>query len=168
MKNFVKKDRTRPGFVPPRVTAYMVPAHRLVTFRLNTPIREVVTTMLTNRISGAPILNARGAVVGLIDDKDCLRILPDLAYCGHLLREATVEDYTTNVMKTVSATANVLEVAGVFLTTQYRRLLVVDGSGRLVGQVSRRDILRAIHDYQHRAKIATPLRRRQEAAVLSI
>ena len=166
MKNFLVQNRLRPGFVPPRVTAYMTPADQLITFRPETPIREAVQVLLANRISGAPILDAHGGVVGLIDDKDCLRILHDLTYCGHPLHEATVEDYSTNVRKTILATADILKIAGVFMSTQYKRLLVVDLAGKLVGQVSRRDILRAVRDYHTQATLATPLRKRHRASVL--
>jgi CBS domain-containing protein len=156
MKNFVQKevekDRSQPKFTPPPVTAYMTPANQLITFQVDTPIMEVVEGLLAHRITGAPVLDAHGKVTGLIDDKDCLRILFDVAYHDQPIRDATVENYTTNVMKTISATADVMDVANTFLNTKYKRLLVEDSDGKLVGQISRRDILRAIHDYNDRSE----------------
>ena len=151
MKSFVQKEvekeKPRPKFRPPTVTAYMTPASELITFQSDTPIMEVVEGLLGNRITGAPVLDERGEVTGLIDDKDCLRILFDVAYHDQPILDATVGDYMTNVMKTIPATADVMDVANTFLNTKYKRLLVVDVNDKLVGQISRRDILRAIHDY---------------------
>jgi predicted transcriptional regulator len=49
----------------------------------------------------------------------------------------------TNVLKTISVEADVVDAANVFLESTYKRLLVIDHKGRLAGQVSRADILRA-------------------------
>ena len=50
---------------------------------------------------------------------------------------------TTN-LKTVSVEADIVDVASEFLKKNYKRFPVIDGNGRLVGQISRRDILRAV------------------------
>lgn len=124
------------------VTKYM--ATDLITFSPDTPITEVIDTLLGRGISGAPVLNDRKEIVGLIDDKDCLRVLIDSAYHNQPVNDRKVEFYMTNVMKTISVEADVVEVANVFLNSKYKRLLVIDDKGKLVGQISRQDILRAI------------------------
>lgn len=130
----------------------MTPAKKLITFRADTQIIEVVDSLLNNRITGAPVLNHQEELIGLIDDKDCLRILFDVAYHNQPVREATVQSYMTNVMKTIPADTDVMDVANTFLNTKYKRLLVVDERGKLLGQISRRDILQAIHDYNDQGK----------------
>jgi predicted transcriptional regulator len=124
------------------VTQFM--ATNLITFTPDTEIIEVIETLLEKRISGAPVLNEKKEVVGLIDDKDCLRVLIDTVYHNHPLSQSTVGSYMTNVMKTISFEADVVDAANVFLNSKYKRLLVVDEKQRLIGQISRRDILRAI------------------------
>ena len=47
----------------------------LITFTKDTDIKVVVKSLLDNKISGAPVLDENGRVVGLIDDKDCLNVL---------------------------------------------------------------------------------------------
>jgi CBS domain-containing protein len=150
MKNFQQKsvdtnqiDRT---ITPPSVTEYMVT--KLITFKPDTPISEVIDSLLENRITGAPVLNEFNEIVGLIDDKDCLNVLFGGAYHNSPVpvSDGTVASYMSNVMKTISVNADIFEVANKFLTTPYKRLLVMDDNGKLVGQVSRRDILRAIKD----------------------
>ena len=50
------------------------------------------------------------------------------------------------MMKSISVNQNILDVATVFISSPYKRLLVMDDDGKLVGQISRRDILRAIKE----------------------
>ncbi|MDX1477787.1 MAG: CBS domain-containing protein [Saprospiraceae bacterium] len=147
MKNFQQKTAT----VTPNkkmhaesVRKYM--ARDLITFTPNTEIHEVINTLLDHRISGAPVLSETGELVGLIDDKDCLNVLIDSAYYNQPVSRNTVSQYMTNVMRTISVDADLVDVANTFVRTNFKRLLVVDDDGKLVGQVSRRDILRAIRD----------------------
>ena len=58
----------------------------------------------------------------------------------------TVSNYMSNVMKSISVNQNILDVALVFVSSPYKRLLVMDDNNKLVGQISRRDILRAIKE----------------------
>ena len=150
MKNFQQKtteagpkDRTLKA---PSVTQYMVSARDLITFRADTPISEVIDGLLNNRITGAPILNGAGEVVGLIDDKDCLNMLVRAAYYNQPSAGDTASTYMSNVMKSITEDNSILDAANLFLTTPYKRLLITDSSGKLVGQISRRDILTAIRD----------------------
>lgn len=150
MKNYKQKNieptSYQRDFTPPPVTKYMVPRRELVTFQPDTEIREVVKTLLKHEITGAPVVDANGALLGLIDDKDCLKVLIDAAYYNNMQR-MTVANYTTNVMKTISDKTNVVEAANAFSRTIYKRLLILNDDGELVGQISRQDILRAISDY---------------------
>ncbi len=119
-------------------------ATNLITFTPETEIKEVIETLLDKRISGAPVLNENSEVVGLIDDKDCLRVLIDSAYHNQPISKSKVKSYMTNVMKRISYESDVVDAANVFLNSKFKRLLVVDDKQRLIGQISRRDILRAI------------------------
>ncbi len=145
MKNFVQKpkppeSRTLQG-AP--ITQYM--ARQLITFRPDSEIDTVINTFLEKGITGAPVLNDQKEIVGLIDDKDCLGVLFQDAYHNQPGR-TTVDAYMSNVMRTISVDADIIDAANIFLRTPYKRLLVVDHAGKLVGQVSRRDILRAIQE----------------------
>lgn len=142
VKSGEEPDRFKAATKYEPVTKYM--ATELITFTPDTEIIEVIDTFLEKRISGAPVLNEKKEVVGLIDDKDCLRVLIDSVYHNHPVSKSKVRSYMTNVMKTISFEADVVDVANEFLNSKYKRLLVVDDKGRLVGQVSRRDILRVI------------------------
>lgn len=148
MKNFQQKSldqfKEDRSIKAPSVEEYMT--KKIITFTPDTPIKQVVDTLLENRITGAPVLNERNEVVGLIDDKDCLNILFGDVYHRHPVGQETVASYMSNVMKTISIHTDILDVANIFLTTPYKRLLVMDDNGKLAGQISRRDILRAIKE----------------------
>lgn len=119
---------------------------KLITYKPDVPVSEVIDSLLENRITGAPVLNDKNEVVGLIDDKDCLNVLVGGAYYNRPANDYTVASCMSNVMKTISIHADIIDVANTFLTTPYKRLLVMDDDGKLAGQISRRDILRAIKD----------------------
>ena len=150
MKNFQQKlsteEQKNRQLNIPSVTEYMV--RNLITFKPETKISDVIESLLKNRITGAPVLNDKKEVVGLIDDKDCLNVLVGSAYYNHPAGEDTVANYMSSVMKSITVHDDIVNVANIFLQTKYKRLLVMDDDGKLVGQISRRDILRAIKDME--------------------
>lgn len=150
MKNYMQKSTEASSkdlqLKTPLVTQYMVPVEKLITFRRDSPISEVIDALLNNKITGAPVLNERGGIVGLIDDKDCLKMLVSGAYYNHPVGNDTVGNYMSDVMKSISTNTDIVAVANTFLTTPYKRLLILDKTGKLAGQISRHDVLRAIQD----------------------
>lgn len=149
MKNYKQKEldtSVRHGHKTTSVKEYMT--KNLITFHPETPLKEVVHSLLTNKITGAPVLNAGGDVVGLIDDKDCLKLLFDSLYHNLPVSTKTTKDYMSDMMKSVDVETDIMDAANIFLTTPYKRLLVLDNKGKLRGQISRHDILRAIEDIE--------------------
>jgi CBS domain-containing protein len=106
-------------------------------------ISEAIELILKKKLTGAPVLDKERNIVGMITEKDCLRIIIDSAYNNLPYNFRQVQDYMSPVVKTVSVDSDILQVANEFLTTNYRKFPVVS-NGKLVGQVSRRDVLRAI------------------------
>ena len=125
------------------VSNYM--AKDVITFSPEQPVHEAIDTMLDKRISGAPVLNDRGDLIGMLSEKDCLKILVDNAYHNQPNEKSTVEDYMSRNVETVDIEKNVVDVADMFLRTNFRRYPVVE-NGKLKGQVSRRDIMRATRE----------------------
>jgi CBS domain-containing protein len=136
------KDKDSGGEKFEPITKYM--ATDLITFTPETDVIEAIRTFLKNNISGAPVLNENKEVVGLIDDKDCLRLLIDSVYHNVPIANINVQSYMTDVMKVIDVSANVVDAAKIFLETKYKRLLVINEDGKLIGQISRHDILKAI------------------------
>jgi len=125
------------------VAKYM--AKNLITFQPNQPIHEAIDTMLEKRISGGPVLNEKGELIGMLSEKDCLRIIVGRAYHNHPNQKNEVQDYMTTIVATIDIDKDIFDVANMFLNTNYRRFPVVE-NGKLKGQVSRRDIMRATRE----------------------
>ena len=132
------------GGIKTPIREYM--ATNLITFTPDSNVMDVVNALLEKRITGAPVLNNRKEVVGMIDDKTCLKLLVASEYYNSPLSEQTVSNYMDDVLTTVKEDISIPEAANIFLETKYKRLIVVDENGKLAGQISRRDILRAIRD----------------------
>ncbi|MCB1715599.1 MAG: CBS domain-containing protein [Candidatus Competibacteraceae bacterium] len=117
-------------------------AAHLTTFSPEMDILEAIHTLLSNRISGAPVVDKLGTIVGVLSEKDCIAVALQTSYYEE--RAGKVEEFMTRDVKTVSANASMIEIAKLFLETNFRRYPVVDDDGRLVGQISRRDVLKAM------------------------
>jgi CBS domain-containing protein len=124
------------------VTEYMVGVSNLITFTPDQTIQEVIDTIINKGISGAPVLDKDRKLVGIISEKDCLRIIVDQAYHNLPTSDRKVSDYMTAQVKVLSSNSDVAEAANEFLRSPIRRLPIVE-NGVLIGQVSRRDILKA-------------------------
>jgi predicted transcriptional regulator len=124
------------------VTKYMVGAGNLITFSPDQTIQEVIDIIISKGISGAPVLDKDRKLVGIISEKDCLRIIVDQAYHNLPTSDRKVSDYMTVKVKTLSSGSDVVEAANEFLNSPVRRLPILE-NGVLIGQVSRRDILKA-------------------------
>src|SRR5690625_937260 len=145
IKNYKQKEiDDHPPIVKRTVKDYM--STNLITLSPDTYVRETTKIVLDNSITGAPVIDDDGNIIGLIDDKHCQRIVVDTLYHNKPIMSHTAREYMSNVRRTININTEILEVANIFLTTPFKRMLVVDDDGKLRGNISRRDILRAIHD----------------------
>jgi CBS domain-containing protein len=124
------------------IEKYMVPLSNIVTFKPDQPIQEVIATIIEKKIAGAPVLDDQQHLVGMISEKDCLRLIVDQAYYNMPAETRKVSDYMTVKVQTLSPKTSIVEAAVEFLNSPIRRFPIVE-NGMLIGQVSRRHILRA-------------------------
>lgn len=113
----------------------------LVVLSPGTAILEAASQLVEKRISGAPVVDQTGNLVGVLSEKDCMRIALHAGY--HSEVAGTVAEYMHRDVKTVDAERNIVDVAMMFIEDEYRRYPVTK-DGRLVGQISRRDVLKAL------------------------
>ena len=123
-------------------TATDIMARSEMTLSPETNIYRALQLLLKHRLSGAPVVDAEGRLVGILTEKDCLKVLLGEAFDG--LPESRVQNYMTRNVDTVAPTSSLSDIVGRFLGKRYRKLPVVDNQGRVIGQVSRRDTLRAV------------------------
>jgi CBS domain-containing protein len=137
------------------------------TVRPETPVEEIVAALRDQGIPGMPVVDGDGRCVGIVTEADL--VLPDDQGDLHLphyinlfggtvfleplgryeqrLRKAfasTAEDMMTREPDTVAPDATAKEAARLIHDTGHNRLPVVDEDGRLVGVVTRLDVLGAL------------------------
>ena len=116
---------------------------KLVTLRPEMDVIDAVQMLLKNRISGAPVVDAQHKFIGIFSEKCAMQVLLDAAY--EQLPSNEIRLFMDTDAQTIEPDTQLLSIAQVFLLTPYRRLPVLE-EGRLVGQVSRRDVMKASLD----------------------
>jgi CBS-domain-containing membrane protein len=128
---------------------------QVVSVRADTGYQRVADLLVQHAISALPVVDEAGVVLGVVSEAD---LLPKLNYPdrvpGHPLvsrrrraanRRAlgdTAGELMTTPAETIAATATLAQAARRLEAARVRRLPVVDDAGRLVGIVSRRDLVR--------------------------
>ena len=114
---------------------------RVITLRPHQDIHDAINLLLKRRISGAPVVDNRLRLIGILSEYDCLNVLTHSAIEG--VAGGTVADYMSRKITTVTPETDVITVASLFMKHSWRRLPVMEND-RVVGQVSRGDVLRGI------------------------
>jgi CBS domain-containing protein len=145
-------------------TVESVMTAQVVTARPDTPFKALVASMSESRVSGVPVMAATGELLGVVSEADTLAKQEHLGgtaarpwFAGRKRRArwrkasgTTAADLMTAPAITIGPTESVSAAARLLAAKKVRRLCVVDEQGRLVGIVSRRDViatfLRADHD----------------------
>lgn len=130
---------------PFKVKDYM--AANLVTFTPEMAVLDAIQVLVQKRISGGPVVDQYGNLIGVLSQKDCVGVALNAMYYGDAAGE--VSEYMSRDVQTVEADIDLLEVCEMFLNNPYGRYPVIQNN-RLVGQISRRDILKAILSLQTR------------------
>lgn len=112
-----------------------------VVFSRDTRLLDAVYTLVDKRISGAPVVDDRGNLVGVLSERDFLKAVVVAGYHGE--RSGSVGDYMSSKVEAVHADDSLFDVASLFVKTKFRRFPVVEDN-RVVGLLARRDVLRAL------------------------
>lgn len=125
-------------------TARDVMTTRLVTLGPDMPLLEAIGLMLKNQISGAPVLDSSGHLVGMFSERNCLQLLAaGEFYSDDPREEGSVGNSMTRNFEFVGPDVDIYSLSQRFLAHAVRRLPVLEDA-ELIGQVSRRDVLRAM------------------------
>ena len=124
------------------VTAKAIMNTNVITVARDEDIHEAIRTMVLNDITGLPVVNEDGTLAGIITEKDVLNLL-----CQIEDRPAKVEDFMTRDVVCFDGEDRVADIAESFRDNHFRRVPILE-NGRLVGIVSRKDIIRHMRDRQ--------------------
>ncbi len=106
-----------------------------------TDIMQAVDFLLEKRITGALVAD-KGQLAGILTEFDCLKLLT-LGDGRHETPRGKVKDFMTAKVQTIPPTMDVYYAAGLFMSVPFRRFPVVE-DGRILGAITRFDILRAV------------------------
>ena len=117
---------------------------RVVTVRPDTEILDAIELLTSNHVTGAPVVDEEGRLLGMLTEKDCLKLVTMGE--GADVPQGPVEKFMERELTTISAETDIYYAAGVFSTNHFRRLPVVE-DGKLVGALTRLDLLRVVSAY---------------------
>ena len=126
----------------PTVDDYM--ARDLITFMPGDDIHMAVSILLDKRLSGAPVVDGRGRLVGVLSKKDCFEMVYSTSY--HQEWGGRVEEYMTREVTTIESGTDIIKAADLFMSSTFRRFPILK-NGRMTGQISRADLLRALQEH---------------------
>ncbi|XP_042011170.1 CBS domain-containing protein CBSX1, chloroplastic-like isoform X1 [Salvia splendens] len=156
--------QTREGIYT--VGDFMTGKEHLHAVKPTTTIDEALDILVEKRITGFPVIDDDWKLVGVVSDYDLLAldsisgggqqeipIFPDVDSSWKTFNEIqkllsktngkVISDVMTPAPLVVRENTNLEDVVRILLVTKFRRLPVVDGEGRLVGIITRGNIVRA-------------------------
>jgi CBS domain-containing protein len=138
----VEKVKEKKSIVRP-VTVEDYMTRQLVTFRPEQTMDQVLDILLKKKISGGPVIDENNNLVGIISEGDCLKQVVKGKYNNIPTLSGYVRDYMATDVKSVSPDLNIFELAQMFLNLRLRRFPVMK-NGQLIGQISQKDVMRAM------------------------
>lgn len=119
-----------------------------MTLKAADDMRKAMRLLIGEHFSAIPVVDDENRLVGLLTEKDCLRTI--CRWANEQIAGGTVGDHMSPLALTVKPDTDLLATAAEFLTCNFVILPVIDG-GRLIGEISRQDVLTGIRDW-HQAQ----------------
>lgn len=124
------------------ITAEQMMTDCVVTIQADATVSEAIDLLLAEGISGLPVIDAEGRLVGILTEFALLAIAYDQAITGD-----RVKDHMTSEVLSVDVDTPVNKIADMCIVHRVRRVPVLR-DGKLVGLVARRDVLEALYKAQ--------------------
>ena len=118
----------------------------LATATRDMDLLALVDLLLHRGISGTPVIDGSGHLIGMVSEHDCLKAILVGTYQGDV--GGIVGDVMTTQVDTIRLGTSIVEAANQMVSSGRRRLPVVNQENHLVGQISRTDLLRAVRAYE--------------------
>ena len=123
------------------VSDYMT--KKLITFKPSDSLDHVINLLIKNKISGGPVVNDKNELIGIISEGDCMKHISDSKYYNMPMdSDNTVEKNIASEFETIDKNMNIFDAATKFISSKRRRFPIVE-NGKLIGQISQKDILKA-------------------------
>lgn len=120
----------------------------VLTVKRKTGIYEAIHTLVENNITGLPVVNDDMTVAGIISEKDVLRLLYDMED-----KPGNVEDFMTKDVVCFDEEESLIDITEHLIRHDFRRVPILK-EGKLVGILSRKDVIACILRLRHKIKAA--------------
>jgi len=130
----------------PTARDWMIPSPFVLSPEID--LFDALDLLVKYGVAAAPVVDRQHHLLGMLTEKDCLRVLSNVAYDGDL-KGGTVEGYMSKVRVICEPQMDLFRAAEMFLATNFPILPVVE-SGRLIGLISRQNMLRGIQELRRR------------------
>lgn len=117
-----------------------------VTVKQDTTVAKASQVILKNQLSGVVVVDDQGCLVGMLSELDCLKAIVGSVYSGEIPGNELVKNVMTKEVEVNHPGDDILTIAATMLANKQRRRPIVE-NGKLVGQISCRQLLRAIKDF---------------------
>jgi CBS domain-containing protein len=114
----------------------------LITFTPDQSIEVVMQSLIKHRISGGPVVNEKNELIGIISEGDYIKQISESRYYNMPMQDQTIEKHMASNVETIDGNMNIFDAATKFLEAKRRRFPIVE-NGKLVGQISQKDVLKA-------------------------
>ena len=125
-----------------RVRDHMTTADKLVQLSPQMEVMAAINQLVKHHISGAPVVDSTGKLVGMLSEMDCMQV--GLIAAEDSCVAGPVNQFMKPDPVTVSPDDSLTQIAQLFMSKPFRRYPVME-DGKLVGQISRSDVLKAIN-----------------------
>jgi CBS domain-containing protein len=126
--------------------AKSVMSTKLITVKRQTPVYEAIRILVENNVTGLPVVNDDMTIAGIITEKDVLKLLYDTEN-----KSDKVEDFMTKGVVAFNEEDSLIDITECLIKNSFRRVLITSG-GKLVGIISRKDIISYILKLRHKDK----------------
>jgi CBS-domain-containing membrane protein len=115
----------------------------LITFKSDDSLDHVIAQLIAYNISGGPVVNAKNELIGIISETDCIKHISESKYYNMPAdTNNTVGKYMVTAVDTIDKNMNIFDAAFKFISSHRRRFPVTE-NGKLIGQLSQKDVLKA-------------------------
>ncbi len=131
-----------------KTTARDIMSSRLIVAKEGMNMEDALKLLVNNKVTGLPVVNQSGQMVGIISEYDIIAQVGK----GQKVDPSLFKDSLpyTKTVESVNEDTTLEDILDRFIKAKCRRLPVLDKTGRLVGIISRRDVMKVLY---YRAKV---------------
>ena len=121
----------------------------VITVKGQTPIYEAIRTLVEDNVTGLPVVNDDMSIIGIVTEKDVLALLYNIED-----RMRKVEEFMTEEVVCFDEDDSLISITECLIESNIRRVPITS-QGKLVGVISRKDIISYILKLRHKDKVTS-------------